>query len=129
MRELRWRWFWIAAGAALALLITWLCLRPSSGGDQWFPNADKYQHAAAFLALGVVLLALVERVRYRAVCIALLVFGGAIEVAQYLMPFGRSAEWADLAADGAGILLAALASLAIRESWLQRIERWLGARG
>ena len=59
----------------------------------------------------------------------LLVFGGAIEVAQYLMPYGRSAEWADLAADGLGILLAALASLAIRESWLQRIERWMGAGG
>jgi hypothetical protein len=50
-------------------------------------------------------------------------------VAQYLMPYGRSAEWADLAADGLGIVLAALVSLAIQESWLQRIERWLGARG
>ena len=28
-----------------------------------------------------------------------------------------------------GELDAALASLAIRESWLQRIERWVGARG
>jgi hypothetical protein len=26
-------------------------------------------------------------------------------------------------------VLAALVSLAIQESWLQRIERWLGARG
>ena len=129
MRELRWRGFWLAAGTTLVLLITWLCLRPSSGGDQWFPYADKFQHAAAFLALGGLLLALAERARYAAVCAALLAFGGAIEVAQYLMPYGRSAEWADLAADGLGILLAALASLAIRESWLQRIERWMGAGG
>ncbi|NBU25981.1 MAG: hypothetical protein EBS39_10295 [Gammaproteobacteria bacterium] len=129
MRELRWRGFWLAAGTTLVLLITWLCLRPSSGGDQWFPYADKFQHAAAFLALGGLLLALAERARYAAVCVALLAFGGAIEVAQYLMPYGRSAEWADLAADGLGILLAALASLAIRESWLQRIERWMGAGG
>lgn len=129
MRELRWRWLWLAVGISLVMLITWLCLRPSSGGDQWFPGADKYQHAAAFLGLGGLSLALVERRLYTAACVALLVFGGAIEVAQYLMPYGRSAEWADLVADGVGIVLAALASLAIRESWLQRIERWLGARG
>jgi VanZ family protein len=129
MRELRWRWFWLASGTALVLLVTWLCLRPSAGGDQWFPHADKVQHAAAFLGLAGLLLALVERRHYAAVCVALLVFGGAIEVAQYLMPYGRSAEWADLAADGLGIVLAALVSLAIQESWLQRIERRLGARG
>ncbi|MFO0509739.1 MAG: VanZ family protein [Gammaproteobacteria bacterium] len=129
MRELRWRWFWLASGTALVLLVTWLCLRPSAGGDQWFPHADKFQHAAAFLGLGGLLLALFERRHYAVACIALLVFGGAIEVAQYLMPYGRSAEWADLAADGLGIVLAALVSLAIQESWLQRIERWLGARG
>ena len=129
MRELRWRWFWLASGTALMLLVTWLCLRPSAGTEQWFPHADKVQHAAAFLGLAVLLLALVERRHYAAVCVALLVFGGAIEVAQYLMPYGRSAEWADLAADGLGIVLAGLVSLAIQESWLQRIERWLGARG
>ena len=129
MRELRWRWFWLASGTALVLLVTWLCLRPSAGGDQWFPHADKVQHAAAFLGLGGLLLALFERRHYAVACIALLVFGGAIEVAQYLMPYGRSAEWADLAADGLGIVLAALVSLAIQESWLQRIERRLGARG
>jgi len=129
MRELRWRWFWLASGTALVLLVTWLCLRPSAGGDQWFPHADKFQHAAAFLGLGGLLLALFERRHYAVACVALLVFGGAIEVAQYLMPYGRSAEWADLAADGLGIVLAALVSLAIQESWLQRIERWLGARG
>jgi VanZ family protein len=129
MRDLRWRWFWLAAGTALVLLVTWLCLRPSAGGEPWFPDADKFQHAAAFLALGGLALALVERRHYTVACVALLVFGGAIEVAQCLMPYGRSAEWADLAADGLGIVLAALASLAIRESWLQRIERWLGAHG
>lgn len=129
MRELRWRWFWLASGTALVLLVTWLCLRPSAGTEQWFPHADKVQHAAAFLGLGGLLLALFERRHYAVACIALLVFGGAIEVAQYLMPYGRSAEWADLAADGLGIVLAALVSLAIQESWLQRIERWLGARG
>lgn len=129
MRELRWRGFWVAAGTALVLLVTWLCLRPSAGGEQLFPNADKLHHAVAFLALAGLLLALVERRHYAAVCVALLAFGGAIEVAQYLMPYGRSAEWADLAADALGVALGLALSLAIRRSWLQVVEGWMGARG
>ena len=129
MRELRWRWFWLASGTALVLLVTWLCLRPSAGGEQLFPHADKVQHAAAFLGLGGLLLALFERRHYAVACIALLVFGGVIEVAQYLMPYGRSAEWADLAADALGVALGLALSLAIRRSWLQVVEGWMGARG
>lgn len=129
MRELRWRGFWLAVVAALVVVITWLCLRPSSGGDQWFTGVDKLQHAAAFLGLAGLMLALVERRRYAAVCAALLAFGGAIEIAQYLMPYGRSAEWADLVADGVGIALGLVVSLAIRRSWLQVIEGWMGVRG
>ena len=116
-------------GVSSVAVITYLCLRPSAGGEQWFPGADKVHHALAFFALSVLLLALFERCRYAAVCVSLLVFGGAIEVAQHLMPYGRSAEWADLAADGLGVVLGLLVSLAIQESWLQRIERWSGARG
>jgi VanZ family protein len=129
MRELRWRRFWLSGGAALVLVVAYLCLRPSSGGEQWFPNADKWSHFLAFLALGCTLLALVERRHYAGVCAGLLVFGGAIEIAQYLMPYGRSAEWMDLAADGVGIFAGWLVSVPFRESWLQRIERWLGVRG
>ena len=126
MRALHWRRFWLSGVAALVLVVAYLCLRPSAGGEQWFPNADKLHHAAAFFALAGLLLALVERRYYAAMCAGLLVFGGAIEAAQYLMPYGRSAEWLDLAADALGV---ALAALAIHESWLQRIERWVGARG
>lgn len=129
MRELRWRNFWILSGVALVALVTFLCLRPSAGGTQMFPHADKWAHLLAFFALAGMLLALVERRHYRAVVVGLLGLGAAIEVAQHLMPYGRSAEWLDLAADGAGIALGAALSLAIRDSWLQRVERWLGIRG
>ena len=129
MRALHWRRFWLSGVAALVLVVAYLCLRPSAGGEQWFPNADKLHHAAAFFALAGLLLALVERRYYAAMCAGLLVFGGAIEAAQYLMPYGRSAEWLDLAADGVGIVAGWLASVPFRESWLQRSERWVGARG
>jgi VanZ family protein len=129
MRELRWRRFWLSGVAALVLVVAYLCLRPSAGGEQWFPNADKWSHFLAFLALAGTLLALVERRHYAAVCAGLLAFGGAIEIAQFFMPYGRSAEWLDLAADGLGIVAGLLVSLPIRDSWLQRIERGLGVRG
>lgn len=119
----------MSGGAALVLLVTFLCLRPSTGGEQLFPNADKWAHFLAFFALAGMLLALVERRYYASVCLGLLAFGGAIEIAQYLLPYGRSAEWLDLAADGLGILAGSLLSWSIRESWLQRIERWVGAGG
>jgi VanZ family protein len=129
MRALHWRGFWLSGGAALVLLVTFLCLRPSTGGEQLFPNADKWAHFLAFFALAGMLLALVERRYYASVCLGLLAFGGAIEIAQYLLPYGRSAEWLDLAADGVGIVAGWLVSVPFRESWLQRIERWLGVRG
>lgn len=40
--------------------------------------------------------------------ITLIVMGGLIEIAQYLLNWGREAEWADLAADAAGVLIVAL---------------------
>jgi VanZ family protein len=50
-----------------------------------------------------------------AVLLALLAFGGAIELLQLLVP-QRSAEWADLLADGLGIVVGALLAL----GWLRR---------
>jgi VanZ family protein len=129
MRGLRWREVWLTGGAVLVALVAYLCLRPSAGGEQWFPGADKWAHFLAFFALAGMLLALVERRHYAAVCAGLLAFGGVIEIAQCFMPYGRSAEWPDLAADGVGIVAGWLVSVPFRESWLQRIERWLGVRG
>ena len=129
MRELRWPRLWWAGATALVAVTCWLALRPSAGGEQWFPGADKFQHAVAFLALTAWFLALVDRGRYAAVVLAMLAFGALIEVAQHLMPYGRQAEWADMAADALGIAMGLALSFAIRESWLQRIERGLGVRG
>lgn len=132
MRELRWPRLWWAVAAALVAVTCWFSLRPSGGGAPWFEGADKFQHAVAFLALSAWFLALVERVRYRSMVVAMLAFGALIEVAQYLMPYGRQAEWADMVADALGIALGLALSLASRDSWLQRIERRLvpaGKRG
>jgi VanZ family protein len=41
------------------------------------------------------------------------------------MALGRSAELADVYADAIGVALGLAISWPIRESWLQRVERWL----
>ncbi|MEQ8902407.1 MAG: VanZ family protein [Roseovarius sp.] len=88
---------------ALALIIAVLTLTPSSvqGG---VPGLDKLAHFLAFGALAAPLAFAYPR-HWRAVALVVLAYGGMIEIVQ---PFtGRSAEWADLLADGLGAFLGA----------------------
>jgi VanZ family protein len=79
---------------ALALMPPQVHL-PSTG---W----DKANHALAFIALAVLGCGGYPR-RKPAVLLGLLVYGVLIEVLQGLTGY-RSAEWLDLAADGAGLV-------------------------
>jgi len=51
--------------------------------------------------------------------------GIAIELLQGWMALGRTAEVADVYADAIGVPPGLVVSMLIRESWLQRVERWL----
>lgn len=88
---------------ALTLLaVSYLALSPAP------PKAadlgwDKLNHFAAFGTL-TVLGGLSWPARLWRTAAALLAYGGLIELLQTQVP-GRSAEWADLLADGIGILL------------------------
>ena len=86
---------------------------------------DKLSHLLGFFALTVWFAALVERRFFLVVGLVMLAVGIGIEIAQDLMALGRAAELADVYADLAGILLGLAVSLPIRDSWLERIERWL----
>lgn len=84
------------------LVISYLALTPTP------PRAadlgwDKLNHFSAFGTL-TVLGGLAWAGRRGRVAWALLAYGGLIELLQTQVP-GRSAEWADLLADGIGILL------------------------
>lgn len=67
--------------------------------DWW----DKAQHAMAFAVLTGWALLLWHQWAVR-VALGMLVFGAGIELAQWAVGW-RFAEWADLAADAAGVLL------------------------
>ena len=107
-----WRWLLVL----LAAIITVLALMPAPPHDLdlgW----DKLNHTTAFAALAVCAVFgwRSERAAALAVLLALLAFGGAIELLQLQVP-NRSAEWADLGADAIGIGLGAL----LAALWLRR---------
>ncbi len=91
------------AGWALALAL--LTLAPVANLPS-APGGDKLHHLLAFLLLGLLARLGWPRHRYLTAWLpGLLAYGAAIELVQGLLPW-RSAELADLAADGAGLLLA-----------------------
>lgn len=94
------RWRILLAMALLAILV--LSLMPPSSG---LPTTgwDKSNHMLGFGTLGFLGIRSWPK-RAVMVLAALLAYGGLIEILQSLTPY-RSAEWADLLADGVGLLL------------------------
>lgn len=107
------RVLWRALLALLLAVITWLALSPAppdSADTGW----DKVDHALAFATLAFVSVwALWQRPRqWLLLVVALLAYGGFIEIAQSFVPT-RDAEWNDVLADGVGIALGLLVALPI----------------
>src|SRR5690606_11269681 len=72
----------------------------------WVPQ-DKLMHAAVFGGLVIVLyVAQPQRLEPLRAALLSTALGGALELAQALVPY-RSAEWLDVVADGVGALLGA----------------------
>jgi VanZ family protein len=94
---------WRTALWMLCLIVGYLALSPSpphGASLGW----DKLSHAAAFAAMAFAADLGLRNLRWhrRYVALGLMVYGGAIEIAQMFVP-GRSCEWGDLLADGIGI--------------------------
>ncbi|MFB9149202.1 VanZ family protein [Roseovarius ramblicola] len=93
-----------ALTALLALVIALITLLPLPPGPAGVPGLDKLAHFVTFAVLAVPLAWRFPHL-WRAVALMGLVYGGLIEIVQPYM--GRSAEWADLVADGLGAVLGA----------------------
>jgi VanZ family protein len=97
----------------LLVAVCWLALtpRPPESIDLGW---DKLNHLAAFTALAFTAwMAHPESARSRfGWLVALLAFGGLIEIVQLFVP-GRSGEWPDLFADALGITLGAAIAAAV----------------
>jgi VanZ family protein len=107
--------------------VAYLSLMASPPQPITFAFADKLEHAAGFAWLALWFFQIVSRSRSFALAGVLLLLGVAIEVAQSFT-VTRTSELADLAADGAGILLGALLARTRLGGLLAVIERRLASK-
>jgi len=107
-------WYWRVALGVAVLTVLYFALTPTPPSDM-STGWDKLNHALAFaaLALAACFSAPMSPRRFVAVLVLLLGFGGAIELLQLRVP-GRDAEWADLLADGVGLVGGMLTALLLR---------------
>jgi hypothetical protein len=122
--ELRFRRFWVLCGLGIAAVIATLSLMPSSE----LPDvklSDKIEHAMAFLVLAFWFGSVVVRRNYLWLALALLAFGGMIELAQGWMTLGRQSDPLDLRADGVGIMLGLVLAVTPAGRWARWLESLL----
>ena len=108
---------WLVLTAALALVIGILALTPVPTMPRTDMHWDKVLHAIAFMVLVLPTAALWPRA-IAWVGLLAVIYGGAIELIQ---PFtGRSAELADLVADGIGVGLGIILGSSLRRTLAAR---------
>ena|SRR5690242_20912887 len=116
---------WWLVGWAFVAFILYSTLAPSSD----VPNLhiwDKLEHAGAFFGLTLWFGGLVRRSRYVLLAFWMLVLGGAIELLQGYMGWGRDMDVHDLLADSIGIGVAFALLFAGLSQWAVIAERILG---
>jgi VanZ family protein len=108
--ELRhWR-LWLGLGIAMVMIVATVCLLPNQSLPD-VPTSDKFKHVVAFGVLAFWFGTIVVRRDVPWVALGVLAFGGFIEIAQWAMNVGRSAEWLDFLADAIGVLVGSLLAL------------------
>jgi VanZ family protein len=121
--ELQYRRTWLSIGLIMVVVVTVTCLLPSQelpALGMW----DKAEHCLAFGAVAFWFGSIVVRRDLHWVALAVVGFGGLIEVAQGAMGLGREADWVDVLADTIGVLIGAALVLTPLGRW----SRWVEAR-
>jgi VanZ family protein len=124
MLQLRRRRLWIAMSLVLLTAVIVVSLQPSF--DPAAPaSLDKIEHLFAYMLLALWFTGLVARGRYWAVAAGLLALGLLIEVLQWRMNLGRTAEALDMLANTLGVGLGVAIALLATGGWAPRFESWL----
>ena len=126
---------WQAVSAVLLLLVLAAAVMPAiwlwpdrMRIENWLDNLDKWAHLLTFAFLAVWFAGQYRRNAYWRIAAGLVGFGILIELCQRMVGY-RSAEWLDLGADVAGVVVGLAIGLAGAGGWSQRFETWYIARG
>ena len=121
---------WQFASVILLLLVLMLTLMPAvwfwSDRRQfasWFFDMDKWLHGITFALLAIWFAGQYRPRSYWRIGAGLMIFGLLIEACQRLVSY-RSAEWFDVAADSAGIIIGLTVATAGIGGWSLRVEGW-----
>jgi VanZ family protein len=90
----------------------------------WFESIDKWFHGITFLALSIWFTGLYKKSAYWRIGLGLLAFGLVIEACQRMVTY-RTADWMDVGADAAGIILGLVIGAAGIGGWCLRAEEFL----
>jgi VanZ family protein len=90
----------------------------------WFESIDKWFHGITFLALSIWFTGLYNKSAYWRIGLGLLAFGLVIEACQRMVTY-RTADWMDVGADAAGIILGLVIGAAGIGGWCLRAEELL----
>jgi VanZ family protein len=90
----------------------------------WFESIDKWFHGITFLALSIWFTGLYTKSAYWRIGLGLLAFGLVIEACQRMVTY-RTADWMDVGADAAGIILGLVIGAAGIGGWCLRAEELL----
>ena len=93
----------------------------------WFESVDKWLHGATVLSLSVWFTGLYRKRSYWRIGLGLLVFGLVIEACQRMLSY-RTADWLDVGADVAGIIIGLLIGAAGIGGWCLRAEERFAKR-
>ena len=124
---------WRRLSVILLLLVMVAALSPAFWFDTkvdaltWFQHTDKWLHGLTFAVLATWFAGLFDRAVYWRVAAGLLVFGLLIEGCQLLVGY-RMADWIDVVANVAGIIVGLTIAIAGLGGWGLRIEAWYAGR-
>ena len=124
MLALNYRNFWIAASVVLVLGVAWGSLQTAFATEA--PRGfDKVEHFATYLFLAVWFTGLCTRPRYWLVAAGLLSLGFAMEVGQFAMAAGRTADLNDMLANTACVTAGLWLAWVLTGGWAEKVEGWL----
>ena len=134
MLPLRNAGLWRALSAVILVLVLVAALAPAfwlidslNDALSWFEHSDKWLHALTFVALAIWFAGLFERRAWWRIAIGLMLFGFIVEFLQLQLNY-RSADWLDIAANTAGIIVGLAVAAAGLGTWALRFEDWYSRR-